>query len=42
MPYITQDKRKEVSPNAYGVLPAENAGQLNYQITEKYDFLILF
>ena len=34
MPYITQDKRKEVSPNAYGVLPAENAGQLNYQITE--------
>ena len=34
MPYIEQEKRSEVSPNAYGVLPAENAGQLNYQITE--------
>ena len=34
MPYIRQERRAEVSPNAYGVPGALSCGELNYQITE--------
>jgi len=34
MPYILQERRSEISPNAFGVPPASTSGELNYQITE--------
>ena len=34
MPYILQERREAISPNACAVPAAETAGELNYQITE--------
>jgi SLT domain-containing protein len=34
MPYITQDRRKQLNPHSYDPEWASTPGELNYQITE--------
>ena len=33
MPYITRDRRREADPRSMDWIDAENAGELNFQIT---------
>jgi hypothetical protein len=34
MPYIPQDRREDLDPNAYMIYGADTTGELTYQLTE--------